>query len=162
VSAATETWNVPSGLRRPRALALLLIVAGGAAAAVIAFVGSDRDATPATLPAQLSQSAFEEAAGVRVVRVAVTGGGGLVDLRYQIVDPDKAAAIHASATPPKLIDERTGKAVDRLWMHHGASGTPRAGQSYFLLFVDGKRVLASGSSVSVVLAGARLDHVLVQ
>ena len=36
----------------------------------------------------VSAAGLAERSGVRLVRVAVTGGGGLLDLRYQVVDPD--------------------------------------------------------------------------
>ena len=58
------------------------------------------------LPELVSAAGLLERSGVRVVRVAATGGGGLLDLRYQVVDPGKAAAIHDAETPPALVDER--------------------------------------------------------
>src|SRR3990170_8654980 len=61
---------------------------------------------------------FEDASGLRVKRVAVLGAGGLVDLRYQVIDPDKAAIVHEPDQPPTIIDEATGTAVNRLWMAH--------------------------------------------
>ena len=65
--------------------------------------------------------------GVQIVRVAVTGSGGLVDLRYQVLDPDAAASLHDAATPPQLVDERTGVLVDALFMEPLAQGTARPG-----------------------------------
>src|SRR5262245_10831493 len=56
--------------------------------------------------------------GVRITQVAVTGGGGLVDLRFRVLDPDKAHALHDPTTPPAVVDERSGLVLDRLLMGH--------------------------------------------
>ena len=47
--------------------------------------------------------------GIDVTLIGVTAAGGLVDFRYQVVDPDKAdPIIHDLDLFPKLIEERTG------------------------------------------------------
>ena len=70
----------------------------------------------------VSASGLAEHSGVRLIRVAVTGGGGLLDLRYQVVDPSKAVAVHEANTPPAIIDElirseerRVGKECRSRW-----------------------------------------------
>ena len=49
---------------------------------------------------------------------STTAAGGLIDLRYQVLDPDKANSLHAQQTPPALVDERTGLVVNQLLMNH--------------------------------------------
>jgi hypothetical protein len=96
------------------------------------------------------------------VRVAATGGGGLLDLRYQVVDADAAAAVHDARTPPALGVERTGLVLGRLLMDHVHHGRPKAGVTYVLLFLDPGDAIRQGDRVSVVLGGARLAHVVVR
>lgn len=104
--------------------------------------------------------AFEARTGIRVVRVTVTGGGGIVDLRYLVVDPDRALAVHD--TPPKLIDEDSGTVVDLPFMGHLHGGEPEFGLTYPLLFVNGGGAVRPGDQVTVVVGGARLEHVPVR
>jgi hypothetical protein len=97
---------------------------------------------------------------VRVLHVAVTGDGGLVDLRYQVVDADKAQAVHD--LPPLLIDEGTGGVVMRPWMGHAHMNSPKQGIAYFVLFENTGTLIRSGSRVTVQLGDARLEHIRVR
>lgn len=112
-------------------------------------------------PALLDQRALEQAVGVRVVRVSVTGGGGLIDVRYRVVDEQKALAIH-EGDPPALVDERTGLTLDDQWMGHLMHPTPHLGRTYYLLLLNPGRQLRPGSGVVVRLGDATLPHVLVR
>ncbi len=110
----------------------------------------------------VSAVGLQERSGVRVVRVALTGENGLVDLRYQVVDAEKALSLHDAAAPPLLIDERTGGVVKDVLMGHTHTGTPKAGLTYYIIFLNSGTVLARGSRVTVQLGDARLPHVRVQ
>jgi hypothetical protein len=114
-----------------------------------------------TGPARGAAADLAQRSGVRIVRVAVSGGGGLVDLRYQVVDPDKAAALHASATPPALVDERTGVVVSRLFMGHAHSGELKAAVTYYLVFENPGNIVGRGGKVTVLLGDAQVEHVAV-
>ena len=112
--------------------------------------------------AQLSQTTFTEATGVRLVRVAVTAGGGMLDLRYQVVDPDKAVAVHDQKNPPTLVDEATGQTASRPWMHHSSSNPLHAAVTYNELMLNPSGVVKPGSLITVIIGGSRLEHVVVQ
>jgi hypothetical protein len=121
---------------------------------------SHRRAAP-TFPI-VSPAGLVERSGVRVVRVAVSGDGGLVDLRYLVVDSEKADAVHNSRTPPLVIDERTGGVVSQLLMGHIHNSRPKVGLTYYLIFENPGHVLRRGGRVTVELGNARLPHVPVQ
>jgi hypothetical protein len=110
----------------------------------------------------VSAPGLAERSGVRLVRVAVTGGGGLLDLRYQVVDPNKAVAIHESQTPPAIIDERTGLVLDRLLMGHAHQGELKPAVSYYLVFENTGNWVRRGSKVTVLLGDAQVEHVVVK
>ncbi|WP_157592656.1 hypothetical protein [Solirubrobacter soli] len=110
----------------------------------------------------LSPAAFEQRSGVRIVRVAVSGAGGLVDLRYQVLDANAAAALHDAATPPQLVDERTGVLVNGLLMGHSHKGPLHPAQSYYLVFDNPGGLVRRGSRVTVQLGAARVAHVRVR
>ena len=103
-----------------------------------------------------------ERSGVRLVRVAVTGGGGLLDLRYQVVDPNKAVTVHEKPTPPAIIDERTGLVLNRLLMGHAHTGQLKAAVSYYLVFENTGNWVHRGSTVTVLLGKAQVEHVVVK
>ena len=110
----------------------------------------------------VSAAGLEQQSGVRVVRVAVSGDGGLLDLRYQVVDPDTANVLHDPAYPPEMVEEKTGLVVDNLFMGHQHKGRLRLGETYFLLFENPGNIVHRGARVTVVLGDARVQHVRVQ
>lgn len=158
-----------SGSRRVRLLGALsgagLVVAGIAAYALLSGSGAHT-----TAPAQASPQAppvvdaagLVRRSGVRVVHVALTGDGGLVDLRFQAIDPDKANVVHEPDYPPQLVDEQSGVVVSELLMGHRHSGRMLAGQTYYLIFSNPGNLVQRGDRVTVVLGDARLPHVLVE
>lgn len=158
---------VPLAANRSARLALLLLLAFVAATLAIAATRQEASMRPALRlhapvdPARLSQADLEQTAGVRVLRVTTTAGGGLVDVRYQVIDEQKAGSIHTAAAPPALVDEHTGRIVDRDWMGHASHPTPHLGRTYYLLLVN-PGVLRPGSGVTVRMGAATLEHVLVR
>lgn len=118
-------------------------------------------ATPRPLPPAVSAAEMAKRSGVRVVRVAATGAGGLLDVRYEIVNPDAAAALHDEKTPPAVVDERSGLVIGQLLMGHFHKGQPKAGITNYLVFMNPGDGVRRGDRVSVVLGPARLEHVRV-
>jgi len=110
----------------------------------------------------VSAPGLAERSGVRLVRVAVTGGGGLLDLRYQVVDPSKAVTVHEAKTPPAIIDERTGLVLNRLLMGHAHQGQLKPAVSYYLVFENTGNWVHRGSEVTVLLGDAEVEHVVVK
>jgi hypothetical protein len=126
---------------------------------VIGWLLSPWGPTAATGPTPADLSTFEGQTGVRITRVAITGQGGLVDLRYLVIDPQKAQAVHESLY---LVDENSGEVVSTLFMGHAPMGDPKAGYSYPVLFVNEQGLITSGGRVSIVVSNFRLEHVPVQ
>ena len=141
--------------------AAAVLAAAGGAYELMQWLGSSRSAS-GSLPALPSQpvvtpASFQAKTGVRLTQVAVTGAGGLVDLRFQVLDSSKAAAIHR--IPSMLVDERTGVVVNRLLMGHQHKGRMRAGQGYYLIFINPGNLVARGSRVTVQLGSAQVAHI---
>jgi hypothetical protein len=160
--AAFEQLGV--GKRLALLASIVLAVAAGAlllARVVERTAPATRAAGSRAVPI-VSAAGLEQQSGVRVVRVAVSGDGGLLDLRYQVVDAERAHAVHDQATPPLLIDEDSGTVVDELLMGHTHSQPPKLGLTYYLIFVNPGALVRRGSLVAVQLGGARLAHVQVR
>jgi hypothetical protein len=99
--------------------------------------------------------------GVRITQVAVTGEGGLVDLRFQVVDPALANAVHDPTTPPAVVDESSGLVVHDLLMSHAHTGAFEQGVTYYYIFTNPGNWIRHGSTVSVLLGGAEVRHLTV-
>jgi hypothetical protein len=110
----------------------------------------------------VTEDGLVEQSGVKLVYVAVTGGGGLLDLRFQVVDPDKANAVHDPDNPPTIVDGATGLVVTQLLMGHAHAGPYTAGQTYYLIFENPGNIVESGGKVSVLLGNAEVDDVTVR
>jgi hypothetical protein len=110
----------------------------------------------------VSPAGLIERSGVRLVRVAVTGGGGLLDVRFQVVDPNKAVAVHEPVTPPAIVDERTGLVFNILFMNHAHTGELKPAVTYYLVFENTGNWIRRGSKVTVLLGDAQVENVVVR
>ena len=158
---ATATGTRRSTIRL--ALGSLAVLAAAAAAMLVYEVTRSSAGRQPQHPPVVSQAGMEAKVGVRVTRVAVSGDGGLLDLRYQVVDADKAISIHEKgALPPLLVDEQTGAAIGQLLMGHIHSAPPKLGLTYYLIFLNPGDLVHRGDFVSVQLGRARLPHIRVE
>jgi hypothetical protein len=110
----------------------------------------------------VSASGLVERSGVKITQVAVTGDGGLVDLRFTVVDANKAATLHDPAHPPAVVDQRTGLVVKDLLMSHAHTSPFKAGVTYYLVFNNPGNWVHRGDKVAVLLGNARVENVTVR
>jgi hypothetical protein len=111
-------------------------------------------------PAQTA--AIADAWGIRFASVAVTAAGGFVDVRFQVIDPEKALGTHDPEGLPTLIDASTGMVFDKGGSHAAHQDTMRAGGTYYLLYQNTGGRLKPGSRISIQIGDVRLDNVIVQ
>ncbi len=152
----------PAGVR---ALGLLTGVALALTPLLVLAARSEPSASTEAshpLPELVSAAGLMERTGVRIEHLAATGGGGLLDLRYQVADPGKAATIHDPETPPALVHEPTGVVIDGLFMGHNMAGRTKAGVIYPLIFSNPGTLVRPGDRVSVVLGDARVGQIRVR
>ncbi|HMJ36241.1 MAG TPA: hypothetical protein VK501_20235 [Baekduia sp.] len=159
--------SVPVARNRRRLAVRATGVAVGAAAAagaLLAFTSGDgaHGAQGHPLPMAVTVEGLADRSGVRDVRVHVTGGGGLLDVRYEVVDPGKAALLHDAGTPPAIVYEPTGTPIEGLLMGHLPHGSAKPGVSSFMIFVNPGNIVRPGDEVGVILGPARLPHVRVE
>jgi len=110
----------------------------------------------------VTERGLEQTSGIRIVQVALTGDGGLIDLRFQVVDPNLAASIHDPANPPAIVDASTGVVANSLLMGHSHTSPFDVGVTYYLIFEDPGNLIQRGDEVSVLLGDAQVDHVQVR
>jgi hypothetical protein len=117
--------------------------------------------TPASTPtAILSDSSELEAIyGIKVVSLSLSGNDYVIDLRYKVVDADKARPILDKANKPVLIHTATG---DRFYVPtRPVIGSLRqtvpkktvitADRVYFMLFANPNQKLKIGDVVSLAV-----------
>ena len=174
---APARFRPPSRFRPPGKVAVAGFVAGVLLAAGLGVLGwgalgwglpwrsgggaADVDPPVAWQRTPVPVAGLVERSGVRLVRVAVTGGGGLLDLRFQVVDPQKAAAVHDRRTPPAIVDERTGLVFSQLLMDHAHTGALKPAVTYYLVFENTGNWVRRGTEVTVLLGDAQVGDVVV-
>jgi len=154
----TGTRRGPFGLTRNAILALVVAFVVIAGAALGWYVLAARQEwIPGTMPVSKE---IEEKFGIRFTFLAVTAEGGMVELRYRVIDEDRAANFgHYTETAPLLIDNETGEIVDVTIMGlHNHRVEP--GRMYYILYRNTKGALKSGHPVKIVIGKYELANVV--
>lgn len=101
--------------------------------------------------------------GIDVTLVGTSAAGGLVDFRYQVVDPNKAnPLIHDVDLLPKIVVEDTGATLGLANLPHNHGTDLELGGHYFFLLANANNALKPGTLVTVVIGDTRLEHIVVQ
>ena len=164
VRAAGAELPTPGPRRGPRiatlvALALLLLVVAG----VTAFaLWPERKADVRAGTTLVSAEEMAARYGIDVNLVGVTAAGGLIEFRYQVMDPDRADRMIADPDLlPVLVVEDTGETLVISTPHHH-SAELELGGTYFFLVANAHNALREGSLVTLVIGDARVEHIQVQ
>ncbi|MET4705752.1 hypothetical protein [Frigoribacterium sp. UYMn621] len=169
----TETMsesNVESeadgGQTRPRRWRLLaiglvavLLVGGGTSAALGWWPGQKADVRAGTT--LVTAEGMAARYGIDVNLIGLTAAGGLVEFRYQVVDPDKAdRMIHDEKLLPIVVVEDTGATMVISRPHHASEIT--LGGTYFFLFANAHNAIHAGSKLTLVMGDSRIEHIVAQ
>ena len=146
--------------RRNMALVLAgAAVAIGAGVGVVGVVNADSGHRRPHVP---ESSDVEGKAGIRVTRVSLAGDGGLLDVRYIVLDPSLATKWTGNTDkPPIMENERTSDKFDRVAaMRDGHDLRP--GQTYYLIYLNKDGNVHRGDKVDLNIAGTALTGVPVE
>lgn len=139
---------------------VLVFVAGFAA---MRLWNMREQATADARMAEMQQEAFaqiENEWGIRITRVALIADGGLIDLRYQVTDPDKAIFMFDDVDNiPKLV---TNNGVEL-----GLNTVPHEhellfGLTYFFLLRNVDNLVEPGSAITVRVGDIYLPQLPVE
>jgi hypothetical protein len=100
--------------------------------------------------------------GVRITMVAATAEGGLIDLRYTVIDPDKAALMTDSLESLPVIAAGNGTVLTQRGAAHRHGQNLKAGVTYFLLYTNTQNAVRAGDELLVKVGELHLDHVPVR
>ncbi len=161
--------SFPSGSRQVLA-ALALALLGS----VAVFTGAQRLVQPVMGPRTFGpgathggtmphSQAIEATYGVEFYQVGLSGDGGLVDVRFRVLDASRAAPVLGHQATIKMVvgNERTRSLFDTRAMTPGESNLV-AGQSYWVLFRNAGGDITRGDRVDIFVGALHLDGVLVQ
>lgn len=106
--------------------------------------------------------------GIRMEGLRLSAAGYMLDFRYRVLDPDKAAALLDRKIRPYLLDEATGAQL-------GVPDTAKLGQlrttgrnkavvdrNYFIMFANPGRQVQPGSRMTLVMGDARIENLIVE
>lgn len=137
----------------------MLLSAAGCAAA-------DRAAPPGVSPSANAPTA-EEQLGIKVEGIRWSARGYMLDFRFRVVDPEKAAVIMDRSIKPYVIDEASGAkfvipSSPKVGPMRQTTRKAETGRSYWLLFANPARYIKPDSLVTVVVGDHRMEHLVVE
>lgn len=146
-----------------RAVALALLataaLAGGPAAGAASKL---RGAGPAAARG-ITAAELEERHGLKVTLIGVTGAGGLVDVRFKVLDPDKARPLLGDHHHlPRLVAVKSGQTLTA--SHQAARGVSlRKDGVSFILYPNVRGAVRRGTRVAIAFANdVRLEPMAAQ
>ena len=100
--------------------------------------------------------------GVRIDVVGLIASGGLVELKFQVLDADKAMSLFGEVEDmPKLaVEDSTRVLTSAKGMKHHL--TLLDGAEYFFLYTNVANSVHVGTRLAFVVNGVRLPHLVVQ
>ena len=124
---------------------------------------SDQTGRPAPATAVTAMpisAAIESTYGIRFTGVDVTAGGGMIQVRYQVIDSAKMEAIHGTELAPYVVDSHGTKYADPGMVGHSHVGkTKSPGMTDYILLSDAEGGVTPGSIVTIKVGDLELRNV---
>jgi hypothetical protein len=140
---------------------LIVVILGVRALGSSTDAADGRPSEPAATPSPTSP-AIEARYGVRITQLDVLAAGGLLELRYVVLDPGRAAALHDPDGRHLPIVTSTSGRVVRETPFHSHTTAQTAGASYSILYRNDGGAVARGDRVDISIGGLHLADVLVR
>lgn len=152
---------IEAGARTPGRVRRVLLPVVLAVVAVAAGWGGVRLVAGADDPGVPTSSAVETEWGVRMTSVNVGADGGLVDLRFVVLDPSKATALMTAQrdVAPRLAvddDDEVKTFYPSMTVHRQMT----AGRTYVMLYRNTGGAIRSGHEITILIGDLRIDHVV--
>lgn len=115
----------------------------------------------ATLTTDISTATLEARYGLKVTRIAVTGGGGLVELRFTVLDAEKAKQLlRDQQSTPRLVAEDSGHVLYAPQQSSWRKVRVQQGAQCFVLFPNVRSAVKSGTRVALAFGALRVEPVV--
>lgn len=122
------------------------------------------DSAPALSAAE--RQTLEDTWGIEIVGLRLSAGGNMVDFRYRVLDPEKAAKLCKPEAKPHLLDQASGTKLlvpktPKIGALRQTAQKPEAGRVYFVLFSNQAKFIKAGSKVTVVIDEFKAENLVV-
>jgi hypothetical protein len=108
----------------------------------------------------------EERWGVKILGIRQTANAFLLDFRFRVTDPEKAAPLTDRKAKPYLIDEASGVKLEVPNAPKVGSlrarGNPEPSRTYFILFGNSRGLVKKGNKVTVVIGDFEVENLIVE
>jgi hypothetical protein len=146
-------------------LALLGLVAVFTGVLLVRNWRAESRSTPSTVsaaPVMPSSAQIESKYGVRFLGVDITSAGGMIQVRYQVLDSAKTEAIHtAEATPHVIAADGTDFNLPGMPGHSHIGPVKKAGTNDYVLLANARGALKPGAIVTIKMGDLELHDVVV-
>ena len=124
-------------------------------------------AEPANTAASSGSEDLEQKWGIQVASLHLSANGYMVDFRYKVVDPQKAATLGDPKAKPYLLDQATGAKLvvprsPKVGPLRQSAENLTAGKVYFTLFANHSKAVKAGNKVTVVVGDFRAENLVVE
>ena len=151
-----ETPTPARSARRLVGIAVVLTLLAGSVLGVLWIRGAGRSTAvkrPSSADAELvsvpASPAMEDTYGIRIMSVAITAGGGMVQMRYQVLDADKVQTMHDETIGPFVVGS-SGTLFDAPGMTgHSHGRLPGLGGTGYVLLANTKGGVRPGDTVTI-------------
>jgi hypothetical protein len=152
-----------SGAAAAAALAASIAMAAVLLSGGCASTPEDAAATTVAEPPSTPAPTLEERWGVEIVGLRLTAANYMLDFRYKVLDPDKAAPLFYRANKPKLIHRGSGAELEVPRPAKTGplrpTNPPEAGRTYFMFFAN-PGVVQAGDEVTITIGDFEADVVV--
>lgn len=149
------------------------VLALGTMTVVGCVISSPPVMAPVVAPAQADPGAAlavvdpEQAWGIEFSSLRTTAAGSVLDVRYRVLDGEKARAVLNPSARLALIDQTSGKVLavpsgGKVGALRQVARNPQVGKIYALLFGNPGRLVQSGSRVTFVVGKQRVKDLTVE
>ncbi len=113
------------------------------------------------------RSELRERWGIEVTSLHLSANGRMVDFRYRVLDPKKAALLGDRNVKPTLIDCASGAVLrvpsfPKTGSMRQTGAKMEAGRIYFMLFANTGMPVKVGSRVTVMVGDFKAEKLIVQ
>ena len=138
-----------------------------AAAMYLALAGCSSTRDGMKPAAAAKRPSLEEQWGIQIASLRLTAAGQMIDFRYRIVDPEKAAQLVDRKVKPQLIDQASHRALGvpsapKVGSLRQTSVKPLVGRTYFVLFGNPQQLVKPGGRVTIVIGEFRAENLVVE
>ncbi len=144
-------------------------------AAPAAPVAAEAPAAPAPVPVVVAPAppaapALPSAFGVEFLGTKLSAADHVVDLRYRVIDAQKAAPLLDRKVKPVLVNDKTGRRyyvpqppiVGALRQTARAPASVQVGRTYFMIFANPDRELKAGDQLALYVGDQRVGDFKLQ